>query len=70
MRSWLTLSRSSCICVAKKDPDELAMMAWANEANRVLYEHARRIIEPGMNELEVCNELQGFAVWELREPST
>lgn len=53
-----------------KDPDELAMLRWANEANRVMYEHARRIVEPGINELEVYNELQAVAVRQIGEQLT
>jgi Xaa-Pro aminopeptidase len=53
-----------------KHADELAMLRFANEANRAMYEHARRIIEPGINELEVYNELQAIAVRQLGEPLT
>jgi Xaa-Pro aminopeptidase len=52
----------------RKHPDELAMLRFANEANRAMYEHARRILEPGINELEVYNELQAVAVRQLGEP--
>lgn len=54
----------------KKHADELAMLARANEANRLLYAHARRIVEPGISELEVYNQLQAVAVDELGEPLT
>jgi Xaa-Pro aminopeptidase len=53
-----------------KDADELAMLAHANRANQAMYEHARRIVEPGINELEVYNELQAVAVRQLSEPLT
>jgi Xaa-Pro dipeptidase len=53
-----------------KDPDELRMMARANEANRAMYEHARRIVRPGVNELDVYSELHTVAVRTLGEPLT
>ena len=53
-----------------KDADELRMMRRANDANRVMYEHARQIIEPGINELEVYSSLQRVAVRELGEALT
>ncbi len=54
----------------RKDADELRMMQRANEANRVMYARAREIVEPGINELDVYNELQAVAVRELGEPLT
>lgn len=53
-----------------KDPDELALMRRANDANRAMYERAREIIEPGLNELDLYNELHSVAVSELGEPIT
>jgi Xaa-Pro aminopeptidase len=54
----------------RKDADELRMLARANEANRAMYEHARRTVRPGVNELDVYAELQGVAVRTLGEPLT
>jgi Xaa-Pro aminopeptidase len=54
----------------KKDPDELALMRRANDANRAMYELAREIVQPGINELEVYNELHAVAVRTLGEPLT
>ncbi len=54
----------------KKGDDELAIMKRANEANRLMYERAREIIEPGLNELDLYNELQSVAVKELGEALT
>ncbi|MCG8448061.1 MAG: Xaa-Pro peptidase family protein [Pirellulales bacterium] len=54
----------------RKDADELRMMRRANDANRAMYEHARQIIEPGINELEVYSRLQTVAVRELGEALT
>jgi Xaa-Pro aminopeptidase len=54
----------------RKDADELRMLARANEANRAMYEHARRIVRPGVNELDVYAELHGVAVRTLGEPLT
>jgi Xaa-Pro aminopeptidase len=53
-----------------KDADEVRMMARANEANRAMYEHARRIVRPGINELDVYSELHAVAVRTLGEPLT
>jgi Xaa-Pro aminopeptidase len=53
-----------------KDPDELAMMRRANEANRAMYERAREIVRPGINELEVYAELHAVAVGTLGEALT
>lgn len=54
----------------RKDPDELRMLQRANDANRAMYAHARQIIEPGINELEVYSQLHAVAVRELGEPLT
>jgi Xaa-Pro aminopeptidase len=53
-----------------KDSDELRMLARANEANRAMYEHGRRIVRPGINELEIYSELQAVAVRTLGETLT
>lgn len=52
----------------KKHADELAMLNRANEANRAMYEHAREIVKPGINELEVYSQLHAIAVEQLGEP--
>jgi Xaa-Pro aminopeptidase len=54
----------------RKEADEIRMLMRANDANRVMYEHARQIIEPGINELEVYSNLQAVAVRELGEALT
>jgi Xaa-Pro aminopeptidase len=54
----------------RKETDELRMMARANEANRAMYERAREIVQPGVNELEIYSELQAVAVRTLSEPLT
>ncbi len=54
----------------KKEADELAMLRRANDANRKMYEKAREIIQPGLNELDLYNELHSVAVRELGEPLT
>lgn len=46
----------------KKDPDELAMMRRAIACTQAMYERAREIIEPGITELEVFNQLHAAAV--------
>jgi Xaa-Pro aminopeptidase len=54
----------------RKDPDELRMLARANEANRAMYAHARQIVRPRVNELDIYSELQAVAVRALGEPPT
>ncbi len=54
----------------RKDPDELRMLERANDANRAMYALARQTIEPGINELDLYNQLQAAAVRELGEPLT
>lgn len=46
----------------RKDADELALLKQAIAATGAMYAEARRIIEPGMNELEMFNRLQAAAV--------
>ncbi len=53
-----------------KDPDELAMLRRANEANRAMYARARELVRPGVNEIDVYNELAAVAVRTLGEPLT
>jgi Xaa-Pro aminopeptidase len=54
----------------RKDADELRMLERANEANRAMYEHARKIVRPGLNELDLYSELHGVAVRTLGEALT
>ncbi len=54
----------------RKEPDELRMLERAIDANRAMYVLARDIIEPGINELEVYNQLHATAVRELGEALT
>lgn len=54
----------------KKDPDELARIRKAIAATGKMYEKAREIIEPGISELEVFNQLQAVAVQEFGEMMT
>lgn len=54
----------------RKDPDELRMLRQANEANQAMYEVARQIVRPGVNELDVYTELYATAVKTLGEPPT
>ena len=46
------------------------MLRRANEANRAMYERAREIVRPGVNELDVYAELHAVAVRTLGEPLT
>lgn len=53
-----------------KDPDELGLMRRANDCTRAMYERAREIIEPGIAEIEVFNQLHAAAVESAGEPLT
>ena len=52
----------------RKDPDELALMKVAIDCTRAMYERARTIIEPGIEEIRVFAELQAAAVEVAQEP--
>ncbi len=53
-----------------KDPDELAMIRRAIRCTEAMYARARAIIEPGISELEVFNQLHAAAVEIAGEPLT
>ena len=52
----------------RKDLDELAMIRRAVDCTEAMYVRAREIIEPGISELQVYNELQAAAVDVAGEP--
>ncbi|MFN0196658.1 MAG: M24 family metallopeptidase [Planctomycetaceae bacterium] len=54
----------------RKDPDELAMIGRAIACSEAMYAKARDIIEQGLTEIEVYNELQAAAVEVAGEPLT
>ena len=54
----------------RKDPDEVAMIRHAIGGTEAMYARAREIIEPGITELRVFNELQTAAVDAIGEPLT
>ena len=54
----------------KKDADELAKIRMAISGTEKMYEKAREMIHPGVNELEVFNELQAAAVRQYGEALT
>jgi Xaa-Pro aminopeptidase len=54
----------------RKDALELERLTRAIEATERMYLRARELIQPGVNELDVYNELQSVAVRELGEPLT
>ena len=54
----------------KKDTNELAHIEVAIRGTEKMYEAAREMIRPGVNELDVYNELQSVAVREFGEPLT
>jgi len=53
-----------------KYPDELKMIERATACTAAMYKRAREIIEPGVVELDVFNELQAAAVHVAGEPLT
>lgn len=53
-----------------KSPDELAKIRMAIQGTSVMYDVARRIIRPGISELEVYNHLQAAANVVFGEPMT
>lgn len=53
-----------------KDDDELAMIRLAIACTAGMYDRAREIIEPGISELEVFNQLHAAAVEVAGEPLT
>ena len=54
----------------RKEPDELARLKKAIAGTRVMYERVRELIVPGVNELDVFDELQAAAVREFGEMLT
>jgi len=54
----------------RKDDDELAMICRAIDCTEAMYATAREIIEPGITELEVFNQLHAAAVRVAGEPLT
>ncbi len=54
----------------RKDPDEIARLRKAIAGTRAMHERARQIVDPGVNELHVFNELQAAAVREYGEMLT
>lgn len=70
------LSRQLCVDLEpdlwrlrrRKDPDERQLIRKAIDCTAAMYEHARKIIQPGISELEVYNELQAVAVEIAGEP--
>ncbi|MFM7845470.1 MAG: M24 family metallopeptidase [Planctomycetota bacterium] len=54
----------------RKDPDELARQRHAIAATGAMYEAARRILRPGLSEVDMFVELQATAVKFLDEPLT
>ncbi len=54
----------------RKEADELARIERATKATEAMYARAREIVQPGINELEVYNELQSVAIRSLGEPWT
>lgn len=54
----------------RKDPDELRLMKHAIAATGAMYEHARQVIKPGINELDLFSQLHAVAVEALGEPVT
>ena len=69
-RTWVDIEPDLYRLRRRKDPDELAKLQKAIRATELMYEKARAIIEPGVSELDVFNELQSVAVREFGEMLT
>ena len=54
----------------QKDEDEFALISRAIDCTHAMYQRAREIIQPGITELEVFNQLQAAAVEVADEPLT
>ena len=54
----------------RKDPDELQMMRHAIGCTEAMYRKAKEIIQPGISELQVFQQLQAVAVETAGEPLT
>jgi Xaa-Pro aminopeptidase len=67
---WIDFDPTMFRLRRRKDPDELALLDHANQANRAMYERAREVIVPGLNELDLYAELHAVAVRTLGEPLT
>jgi Xaa-Pro dipeptidase len=67
---WNDLDPTLYYLRRRKEPDELARLRHAIDATGAMYAHAREIIRPGLNELDMFNELQAIAVGHLGEMLT
>ena len=67
---WIDIEPDLYRLRRRKDADELARIKKAIAATGAMYARAREIIEPGINELEVFNQLQATAVREMGEMMT
>jgi Xaa-Pro aminopeptidase len=67
---WLDVEPDLYVLRRCKDPDELALIRKAIAGTGRMYERAREIIRPGVNELEVFNQLQAAVVEEFGEMPT
>ena len=52
----------------RKDPDELALMKAAIACTKAMYDRAREVVNPGVDEMTVYSELQSAAVSAAGEP--
>jgi len=59
---FLDVDTDLLIMRRRKDPDELSLIRRAIAATGAMYETARRLVRPGISELEVFSALQGAAV--------
>jgi Xaa-Pro aminopeptidase len=66
--TWIDIEPELYRLRRRKEPDELARLRAAIGATERMYERAREMIRPGVNELDVYNELQSAAVRYLGEP--
>lgn len=68
--TWIDVEPDLYRLRRRKDTDELALLRVAIAATGKMYEAARAMIAPGVNELDVFNQLQSVAVREFGEMLT
>lgn len=67
---WVAIDAELWALRRRKDPDELAIIRRAIDCTEAMYAKAREIIQPGITELEVYNQLHAAAVNVAGEPLT
>lgn len=66
--AWVDLESHLWRFRRRKDPDELQLIRRAIQCTEAMYRRAREIVEPGITELEVYNQMHAAAVEVAGEP--